>query len=703
MIADMKMYSEHILGDMLVQYIVDESTRNMSMCILPCSTRNMIKQKEYKIDSLIQLKILGDDYAGVHAQGLSLRNSQSTQNLVFKQQEIDKNEHSINIKTILENNKKHIVEHLITWYTDTEVLKVTCSYTNTGGCPVKLEMISSYSITGISPYEADDAPGILKLHRIRSYWSAEGRVDTNNIENLGLERSWQGNSPRNLRFGQIGSMPTNIYFPFAIIEDTKRGVMWGSQLINPASWQMEIYRRDDAICMSGGIADREFGQWVKEVKPAETFYTPSALLSTCVGDIDTITQRLVSFHKSNLEFIPEVEQDLPIIFNEFCTSWGNPNQHDITEMVHILKGRGIKYFVIDCGWYTPIKAKWFDSMGDWKEALHKFPHGIKQTASIIRNSGMIPGIWFEFENCAVNSSVFHEKENFLLKRDGYVITAGRRRFFDMRKQEVHKYLDKSVLNILKEGNFGYLKIDYNETIGIGCDGAESPGEGLRQNMQGTIKYIKHIIQEIPDLVIENCSSGGHRLEPSFMSITSMSSFSDAHECVEIPIIAANLHRVLLPAQSQIWAVLRKQDTERRLIYTLGSTFLGRMCLSGDILDMNKHQWRIIDKSISFYNKVTCIIKYGRSRILGPKILTYRHPEGWQAVVRQKTDNSKVLLLIHTFGGKIPETINIPLPAGKYCINDTFTVEGVAYTLCRDMFSYSPTGDFECAAFLLDCL
>lgn len=38
--------------------------------------------------------------------------------------------------------------------------------------------------------------------------------------------------------------------------------------------------------------------------------------------------------------------------------------------------------------------------------------------------------------------------------------------------------------------------------------------------------------------------GGHRLEPGLMGQMSMASFSDAHECEEIPIIAANLHWVI---------------------------------------------------------------------------------------------------------------------------------------------------------------
>ena len=59
--------------------------------------------------------------------------------------------------------------------------------------------------------------------------------------------------------------------------------------------------------------------------------------------------------------------------------------------------------------------------------------------------------------------------------------------------------------------------DYNETIGIGCDGAESLGEGLRQNMERSQAFIEKAKKEIPDIILENCASGGHRLEPSLMA------------------------------------------------------------------------------------------------------------------------------------------------------------------------------------------
>src|SRR4029078_7889883 len=107
--------------------------------------------------------------------------------------------------------------------------------------------------------------------------------------------------------------------------------------------------------------------------------------------------------------------------------------------------------------------------------------------------------------------------------------------------------------------FGYLKVDYNNSIGIGCDGAESLGEVLRQQMAAVQSFFRMIREEVPELVMENCASVGHRLEPSMLALTSMSSFSDAHECAEIPIIAANVQRALLPRQNQIWVGIAAAD------------------------------------------------------------------------------------------------------------------------------------------------
>ena len=125
--------------------------------------------------------------------------------------------------------------------------------------------------------------------------------------------------------------------------------------------------------------------------------------------------------------------------------------------------------------------------------------------------------------------------------------------------------------------------------------------------------------------------------------TAMSSFSDAHELVEIPIIAANLHRLMLPQQSQIWAVLHAGDSDRRLACSLAATFLGRMCLSGEIAQLSDPQWAIVQRAIDLYPKAAPVIRDGVSRRFGSVGERWRHPHGWQGVRRISADRRSALV------------------------------------------------------------
>ena len=259
-----------------------------------------------------------------------------------------------------------------------------------------------------------------------------------------------------------------------------------------------------------------------------------------------------------------------------------------------------------------------------------------------------------------------------LKRDGLVLTTENRRFFNMADPKVQAYLDEKVINQIREFGIEYVKMDYNDTIGLGCDGAESLGEGLRIDREASVNYVRHMKEELPDLLLENCASGGHKLEPLMMGLCDMASFSDAHECENIPLIAAGLHRTILPRQSQIWAVIRETDSLQRIAYTLTNTFLGRMCFSGDVTKLSGEQWKQIDDGIAFYKEIAPIIKNGYSYI-------HRHTgesdnclTGYQAVVRLKNENkeaslipsesTEAMVVVHIFH-EYPETITVELPKG----------------------------------------
>jgi alpha-galactosidase len=639
-------------GDIYLRYVKDEFGQ-IGMELAPLSRKGELIEKNCSIEPLVQLHIRGDNFPSAFANGHSMCASQSTANMKFISQENRGN----TIITKLANSRGCEVKHILEYRAGCKALNVKVEFVNNSEEEVILEMISSLSFGGLTPFEDGNTPNTMMLHRIRSAWSAEGKVLSQAVEDLQLEPSWANHGIRVEKIGQIGSMPVRKYFPFAAVEDTKRKVTWALQLSCPSSWQIEIRRRDAGLSVTAGLADYDFGHWAKSVKPKECFETPTAYITVGNGGLDEVSQRLLTAHRAN--YVNNYDR-LPVLFNEFCTTWGVPSHENLSKIAATLKGRGIDYLVIDCGWYGNKDYSWAETNGDWiinQEEL--FPKGLEKTVEAIKEAGMLPGIWFEPETCAIHSQI-HGKPEYLLHRNGTPIDTGGRRFLDMRKEEVQEYLKERVIAMLKKYGFKYIKIDYNDSIGVGCDGAESLGEGLRANMLGSQRFYKRIREQIPDISIENCSSGGHRLEPSMMALCDMASFSDAHECKEIPIIAANLHRLILPAQSQIWAVLRGDDSIKRLNYSLVNTMLGVMCLSGDIYNLNDAKWAKVEEGIKFFKKVSHIIKDGVSYFYGCKILSYNNPEGWQAVVRYNEEVSETLVVFHTFGGKLPKSVDIPV-------------------------------------------
>lgn len=704
--------AEFEFNDITVRYQTDPATGRLGMLMFPTALKSGLAKRRATlrgerfidvlpgddpwpasvIDPIAQVKILGDAYPGGFATGHTMRNSPSAEGFRFEKQETQNRGVTRTVITTLRNERGHRIEHRLSWREGDAALGVEMEFFNDSEKPVTLEMLASFSLGGITPFAADDAAGRLRVHRFRSVWAAEGRLETRSIEELHLERSWSGSGVFSERFGQTGTMPVRKWFPFVAVEDTVAGVVWGAQLAWAGSWQMEIYRQHDELAISGGLADRESGHWMKTLAPGESLVTPPATISCVHGSLDDLCDRLTAMQDAAVNAQPAVEQDLPVIFNEFCTTWGDPSHVNLTAIADRLQGTGVRYLVIDAGWYRPGAASWDGAHGDWVPGELLFPQGLEATAAAIRERGLIPGLWFEMETVGENSTAFSFVDH-MLKRDGFPVTVRGRHFWDLNDPWVVDYLSEKVIGLLERCDFGYLKVDYNETLGLGSDDPDSIGEGLRKQVLASYRFFGKIRERLPHLVIENCSSGGHRLEPSMLARTAMSSFSDAHELAEIPIIAANLHRLMLPRQSQIWAVLHPADSLQRVRYSLAATFLGRMCLSGGIEKLPGASWDLTREAIGIYQKSAPVIKHGISRRFGELGASWRHPQGWQAVVRCSDDMT--LVVLHTFADA-PAEISVPL-SGEWELTEAF-MDGTA-EVSEQTLRVKTGGDFRGAVFL----
>lgn len=579
-------------------------------------------------NSYAEMKLTRDEYAGFYSCGLTMLGSSTMSR--FK----DVTENGETVRFISENGLE--LKTVTSKSPCSDAYEVRTTATNGTNESVTMEMLTSFLFRGI---KCD------KVHRILSFWSAEGRLFTCDLKELNMEPSWNRMAYRVEKFGNVGSMPVRKYFPFVALEDSETHRFFAVQLYSPASWQIElVVREDDTVTLAGGIADRDFGQWTKTLAAGESFEAPKAVAAEG-RSLEEVCDKLVRAQHPN---ISPADDRMGITFNEYCTTWGNPTIDGLKKLADKIAGKGIQYLVMDSGWYSDC-GYWWEYRGDWSVNKKRFPNGLKELADYIRERGMIPGIWFEFEVASAKSGLYDDPAHFV-KKDGVPLTVGGSRFWDMEDPYVKDYLKRNVIDRLKNDGFGYIKIDYNDTMGMGCDGDEGAGENLRKKVLATQEFFGTLRREIPDLVIENCSSGGHRLEPSFMELASQASFSDAHEIVSLPIIAANLHRVIKPEQSQIWSVLRAKDTPQRIYYSMCATFLGRMGLSGDVYDLTDEQWALVDEGIAFYKKAAPIIKDGKTTFIGNDIPSYNKPQGEQLVIREL--DGKKLFLFHRFEGSV---------------------------------------------------
>jgi len=641
----MKIIKEYVKNDYRLYYL--DCDGRIAIQLLPADT-DILLEKQSKCEPLLHAFVRGDAFGYQFTNGLSRRMSQTTK--------------SLKLDGITEENGKIIArlsagngmrfEHEVTLLDECIEIRVTAI--NAANEPKVLEALTSFAMGGMTPVVNDEAAGALKLVRLRAFWCAEGRREIVPLENLGLEPMCGYHMDRIEKFGCIGSLPVKSFYPRACIQDDENNLTWGFDIDAPCTWQMECVRTDRGVSLTGGLGDADYGAWHKTLQAGQRFTAPSARITVCKGDNDIAFQRLCRAGKNHLS--SPTEADMPFIYNEYCTTGGNPTRDNIMQIARRLSGMDFRYLVIDAGWFVDIDRDWGRGMGDWEVSRQRFPNGFGEVCDAIRKEGMIPGLWFELEVVGDESKAWNET-NHLLKRNGEVITVGPRRFWDMRDPWVQKYLGEKVIGTLKNGNFGFIKVDYNDTIGLGADGDDGLGEILRQNAEASVEFFRRMRREIPDLVIECCSSGGNREESAFMRVCDMESFSDCMDAHEVPVIAANEHRAVLPEQEEIWAVLPASLTDDDMYYRIISTFYGRHCMSGSIYDLSDAQWDIVKAGTDFYKDVRYIIKNGETKWLTPDVLSYRKLTGAQVTMQLEGNNA--LLICHRFNTDDLTVITLP--------------------------------------------
>lgn len=193
------------------------------------------------------------------------------------------------------------------------------------------------------------------------------------------------------------------------------------------------------------------------------------------------------------------------------------------KLVTYLKNEGIldtvDYAWYDASWYDLHGEKtWFDGTGDWRPNSELYPQGFSAVGKYLNENGIKLLAWYEPERVPVSAEFYKlaESKNWLLKRDN---VKENNFIIDMGNAEAVKHLAKTIGDSIEENGVSFYRQDCNRNdiskVWASTDRTRDNGrQGFVENKYvcGEYDYLDAFTARFPDLLIDNCASGGQRLD-----------------------------------------------------------------------------------------------------------------------------------------------------------------------------------------------
>ena len=180
---------------------------------------------------------------------------------------------------------------------------------------------------------------------------------------------------------------------------------------------------------------------------------------------------------------------------------------------------GGELFVMDDGWFGDKYPRKKDdsSLGDWVVDRQKLPNGIKALTDAAKQRHIKFGIWIEPEMSNTTSELYEQHPDWVLQTKGRKLKLGRggtQVVLDMTNPKVQDFVFKIVDDLMTQyPEISYIKWDANASIQN--YGSLYLPKSKQNNIyidyhRGLIKTLQRIRAKYPDLIIQDCASGGGR-------------------------------------------------------------------------------------------------------------------------------------------------------------------------------------------------
>jgi len=499
------------------------------------------------------------------------------------------------------------VESIYQAFDGVPVVRRFSRVTNHGDTPAGLEFLSSAMLHGLADPQAYDSE--LRIHVALNSWMAEGQWHTFRPSEMGFVEN-ERTSWSQAQAGSVGTWSSERYLPLAMAENMKLGLTWFWQIEHNGSWYWEVSNvsardnnADDVYAYLGGPDDLHAAAW-KSLKPGETYETVPVAIGCVRGGFSNAVESLTHYRRLACLTPHQDNSRCPVIFNDYMNClWGDPTEAKELPMVAAAAKAGCEYYVIDAGWYADLHEDWSPTIGAWQPSSTRFPRGLKFLLDQIRQAGMVPGLWLEPEVAGAKSVLAQKPDHWFFMRHGKRVLKNSRFLLDLRNPEVRSYLDQVIARLVNDYGVGYIKMDYNVDSLQGTEiGADSFGQGLLEHNRAHLAWLEGIRKHYPDLVIENCGSGGGRMDYAMLSRLQIQSMTDQEDYLKLPMILVGASAAVLPEQLAIWSYPLADADADQASFNMVTSMMCRIHQSGHLDSLTPESSAQVLEGIRIYKE-----------------------------------------------------------------------------------------------------
>ncbi len=476
---------------------------------------------------------------------------------------------------------------------------------------VLVEAVTSLRV-GVLPVQAGRTVDDLDVLWGSSSWAAENLWHRQDLRAAGLtdiDTVTNPHLPRTrFQVTSTSSWSTGERLPVGVLttKDDAVSVAWQVEHNGAWSWEVAEDLPGAHVALTGPTqADH---QWSVVLAPGETFTSVPASVVVVAGGPQAAAAELTLQRRALL-----TRQDpLPVVFNDYMnTLFGDPTTEREMPLVDAAARLGVDVFCIDAGWYDDEDGGWWESVGEWRPSVKRFPDGgLVALTDRIRAHGMVPGLWLEPEVVGVRSPLADAlpADAFFARRGVRVVESGRYHL-DLRSAAAREHLDATVDRLVAEHGAGFFKLDYNIMCGSGTDVRDAtPGEGLLGHNRAQLDWLDGVQARHPQVLLENCSSGAMRQDYALLARMHMQSTSDQCDPLRYAFIAAAAPMSVLPEQAGNWGYAQQEMTPERAAFTLASGILGRLYVSGFVDRMDDERLDLVRRAIAVHREVLADVR-----------------------------------------------------------------------------------------------